>query len=149
MRKSPPKRSNLFLLELILAIFFFALASAVCIRLFVQARTLTLESHKQNQALTCAKNLSALFESREGSLADIAENFPQSHLEDSRLEIYYNEDWELCPKNENAYLLTLTLSDSSYEGHLPEGEIQVSEDRELLCTLAVSCYIPIEVETGE
>ena len=52
MRKSPPKRSNLFLLELILAIFFFALASAVCIRLFVQARTLTLESHKQNQALT-------------------------------------------------------------------------------------------------
>ena len=149
MRKSPPKRSNLFLLELILAIFFFALASAVCIRLFVQARTLTLESHKQNQALTCAKNLSALFESRKGSLPDMAEDFPLSTLEDSRLEIYYNEDWELRPENENTYLLTLTLSGSSYEEHLQEGEIQVSEDKDLLCTLKVSCYIPIEVETGE
>ena len=112
MKKSPPKRSNLFLLELILAIFFFALASAVCIRLFVHARALTLESHKQNQALTCAKNLSALFESRKGSLPDMAEDFPLSTLEGSRLEIYYNEDWELCPENENTYLLTLTLSGS-------------------------------------
>ena len=79
----------------------------------------------------------------------MAEDFPLSTLEDSRLEIYYNEDWELCPENENTYLLTLTLSGSSYEEHLQEGEIQVSEDKDLLCTLKVSCYIPIEVETGE
>ena len=144
MRKSPPKRSNLFLLELILAIFFFALASAVCIRLFVQARTLTLESHKQNQALTCAKNLSALFESREGSLADIAENFPQSHLEDSRLEIFYDENWNLCSEEEKSYLASLTLSGSSYEDHLLEGEIQVSDGSEIFCILDVSCYIPLQ-----
>lgn len=144
MKKSPPKPSNLFLLELILAIFFFSLASAVCIRLFVQARSLTLESHKKNQALICAKNLSALFESREGSLTAIAENFSQCRLEDSSLEIYYDENWDPCPENKSTYLAALTISDSSYEKHFLEGEIQIYEDQDLLSVLDVSCYIPIE-----
>lgn len=149
MRKSLPKRSNLFLLELILAIFFFSLASAVCIRLFVQTRTLSLESHKENQALTRAKNLSALFEAREGSLPDIAEDFPDAVVEDSSLRIYYDKDWEPCPEKEETYLLTLTVSETSYEDHLQRGEIQVSEGRKLLCTFAVSCYIPINAGAGE
>ena len=149
MRKSPPKRSNLFLLELILAIFFFSLASAVCIRLFVQARTLALDSHRQDQALTCAKNLSALFEAREGSLTDMAEDFPQAGLEDSSLKIYYDENWGLCPGDEKTYLVTLTISGSSYEEHLLKGEIQVSEGSEQICALDVSCYIPIKVEAGD
>ncbi len=149
MRKSPPKRSDLFLLELILAIFFFTLASAVCIRLFVQARTLALESHKEDQALICAKNIAALFEAREGSLLDIAEKFPQSRIADSRLEIYYDEDWEPCQDNKSSYLLTLVISGSSYEEHLLKGEIQVSEGQNPLCTFDVSCYIPIEIKAGD
>ncbi|HJC10651.1 MAG TPA: hypothetical protein H9935_07515 [Candidatus Blautia merdigallinarum] len=144
MKKDPAKRSNLFLLELILAIFFFALASAVCILFFVQARALSRETHTQNEALVCAKNLSAFFESQEGSLTDIADNFPESSLEDSRLEIFYDENWNLCSEEEKSYLASLTLSGSSYEDHLLEGEIQVSDGSEVFCILDVSCYIPLQ-----
>ena len=71
MRKAPAKRSNLFLLVLILAIFFFALAGAVCLQLFVQARTLSQQTHARNQALVCAQNISALFEAGKGSFSEI------------------------------------------------------------------------------
>lgn len=144
MKRSWSKRSNLFLLELILAIFFFSLAGAVCLRLFVQARSLSLESQRKNQALVCAKNLSGIFESREGSLPDMAEDFPQSGAEDSELEIYYDDDWELCSRKEAVYVASLRISDPSYAGHFLEGELRVSQGSQVLCALDVSCYIPLE-----
>lgn len=37
MERTPAKRSSLFLLELMIAILFFCLASAVCVQIFVKA----------------------------------------------------------------------------------------------------------------
>ena len=39
MERTPAKRSSLFLLELMIAILFFCLASAVCVQIFVEAQT--------------------------------------------------------------------------------------------------------------
>lgn len=148
MRKAPAKRSNLFLLELILAIFFFALAGAVCLQLFVQARTLSQQTHARNQALVCAKNISALFEAGEGSFSEILREYPDAQQRDSLLTIYYDEEWQPCTFEQETYLLTLTLSESSWEEHLLKGEIQVTDKEEPLCTLDVSCYIPLKAGEG-
>lgn len=148
MRKAPAKRSNLFLLELILAIFFFALAGAVCLQLFVQARTLSQQTHARNQALVCAKNISALFEAGEGSFSEILREYPDAQQRDSLLTIYYDEEWQPCTLEQETYLLTLTLSESSWEDHLLKGEIQVTDKEETLCTLDVSCYIPLKAGEG-
>ena len=148
MRKAPAKRSNLFLLELILAIFFFALAGAVCLQLFVQARTLSRQTHARNQALVCAKNVSALFEAGEGSFSEILREYPDARQEDSLLTIYYDEEWQPCAQGQETYLLTLTLSESSWEDYLLKGEIQVTDKEETLCTLDVSCYIPLKAGEG-
>ena len=40
MQRKPAKRSSLFLLELIIAILFFCLASAVCVRFFVRSHVM-------------------------------------------------------------------------------------------------------------
>lgn len=127
MRKAPAKRSNLFLLELILAIFFIALAGAVCLQLFVQARTLSQQTHARNQALVCAKNISALFEAGKGSFSEILREYPDAQQRDSLLTIYYDEEWQPCTLEQETYVLTLTLSESSWEEHLLKGEIQVTD----------------------
>ena len=41
MERTPAKRSSLFLLELMIAILFFCLASAVCVQIFVKAHTIS------------------------------------------------------------------------------------------------------------
>ena len=49
-------RSSLFLLELILVIFFFSLASAVCIQLFVKAHLTEQETKALNHAIPLAES---------------------------------------------------------------------------------------------
>lgn len=49
-------KSSLFLMELIIAILFFSIASAVCIRLFAVAHLESLQSAQLNRAVFCAQS---------------------------------------------------------------------------------------------
>ena len=49
-RKNRAQSSTLFLLELILAILFFSLASAVCVQFFVKSRLLSRGAQNLNHA---------------------------------------------------------------------------------------------------
>ena len=53
---NPAKRSSLFLMELMIAILFFSLASAVCVQLFVKSHLLTREAADLNQAVSQAQS---------------------------------------------------------------------------------------------
>ncbi len=50
------RRSSLFLIELMISIFFFAIASSVCIQLFARAKQISDESSAKNQALLQAES---------------------------------------------------------------------------------------------
>lgn len=54
-------KSSLFLIELIIAILFFALASAVCIQLFVKSHLLGETTTEENHALLMCQNLSEIY----------------------------------------------------------------------------------------
>lgn len=58
MRKS---KSALFLMELIIVIFFFALTSAVCLSVFVKAHDISRSTESLNYAFLWADNASELF----------------------------------------------------------------------------------------
>ncbi len=54
-------KSSLFLIELIIAILFFAMASAVCIQLFVKSHLLGQTTTDENHALLVCQNLSEIY----------------------------------------------------------------------------------------
>lgn len=54
-------RTSLFLIELVLSIFFFIVASAVCMQLFVNTHFLTQKTAETNQALLWSQNLAEPF----------------------------------------------------------------------------------------
>ena len=54
-------KSSLFLMELIIAILFFSLASAVCIQLFVKSHTLGKTTTDENKSLLMCQNFSEIF----------------------------------------------------------------------------------------
>ena len=48
MKRTPAKRSSLFLLELIIAILFFSLTSAVCVQFFARAHQISRQTQELN-----------------------------------------------------------------------------------------------------
>lgn len=64
-------KSSLFLMELIIALLFFSLASTVCIRLFVNAHSLSAQTVDQNYAVNYAQNMAEAFIGCDGDLQSL------------------------------------------------------------------------------
>lgn len=110
-------------MELIISILFFALASAVCIQLFVKAHLLGQDTILQNKSIMWCQNLAELFVSCEGRPEDISayltsgKELSQEHinliyLQDNEytLRIFFNEDFAPCPQDSTAIRYIAELS---------------------------------------
>lgn len=125
MERTPAKRSSLFLLELMIAILFFCLASAVCVQIFVKAHTISRETQELNTALEKVSGYTELF------LADALTG---------DTEVFYDADWQECSKDEASYeivirvepdgkLLHGTFTVQRLSGEQPEEIYSVETDR--------------------
>lgn len=96
VRKNRPRSSGLFLMELILAILFFSIASAVCVQIFVKSHLLSIESRALNQAVNkCA------------SAAEYISAVSGEELETGTETIYYNNDFIECGRDEALYMMNV------------------------------------------
>lgn len=88
-------RSSLFLMEMIVAILFFSLASAVCIQLFAKSHTLSKQTVSQNQAIIQAQNLAESYLALEGDFEQIAALFDAADADASTycLKLYFDNEW--------------------------------------------------------
>lgn len=65
-RNNTKSKSSLFLLELTIAIVFFALAAVICIQLFVKAHVLSRETSELNMAVIQAQSVAEAYKSVHG-----------------------------------------------------------------------------------
>lgn len=170
-------RSSLFLIELIVAIFFFALASAVCMQLFARAHTLQRETEDLNQGLLLAQSAAAVFESQGGDLAALQDFFPQGTLDTSgsTFTVLYGSNWEPLPETESeagsangpssqnssgqkaAYRLTAVVNHSEDSDSLRQAQITLTrlseseETTEVICALPAAVQLPrsVPAESGQ
>lgn len=85
-------KSSLFLMELIVAIFFFAASSAVCISIFVGAHRTSSRSVDLNQAVFLAQSAAETVKAYPAQ--DGWEKLPGlSYLGGDRAEVWYDKDW--------------------------------------------------------
>lgn len=96
--KSAHSKSGLFLFELIFAILFFALASAVCVRLFAEAHLTSLHSRDLSHALTEAQSAAECFKASPGDLQRLADLLG-AHREGETLVLDYDRDWALTDQD--------------------------------------------------
>ena len=71
-------KSSLFLMELIIAIMFFAIASAVCLRLFAGAHTLSEKDKELGCGLMWSQSLAESFFGCGGDIHEISKLYPNS-----------------------------------------------------------------------
>lgn len=126
MYRKPAKRSSFFLLELIIAILFFSLASAVCVRFFIKSHTMSQNTRELNMSINEVSGCAELF------LA--MEDFP------SHSSKYMDDGWNICNKKNAVYILQSTVQD---DGAYQDGTFAVikAQDDTEIYRLDVRRYI--------
>lgn len=83
--------SSLFLLELILAVLFFSVASALCIQIFTKSHLMSQDARDLNFAVN--------------EVSSMAEQMPDDSLQDAAA--YYDSSYASCEKADAVYVLTV------------------------------------------
>ena len=108
-------RSGLFLMELIMAIFIFSIASTICIQMFIKSHVLSQKSVELNHAVTWCGSMAELFYATDGNLEKMAEELDYSYFDDSmnNISIYYDDSFLSVDGINNAtYCVTGSVSES-------------------------------------
>ena len=95
-------KSSLFLIELIIAILFFAIGSAVCVRAFVKAHDLSMRAKDLSFASAQASSAASVLEYTDGSFSSFSTYFP---------------DQSLCSGNDAIYTMQIKISDEDGMRH--------------------------------
>ena len=124
-------KSSLFLMELIVAILFFSLASAVCIRLFVKAHLISRETIEQNHAITITQNFAECMYATDCNLTKMQTLFENSLLSETNgsLTLYYDRDWNpVAPANTGAaaYIAAFTAGKPVSDNGMVLADISIS-----------------------
>lgn len=107
--------SSLFLLELILAVLFFSVASALCIQIFTKAHLMSQDARDLNFAVnevsSMAEQISSgtLHPDTSASSGDTASD-PSTQMPDDSLQdaaAYYDSSYASCEKADAVYVLTI------------------------------------------
>ncbi len=139
-------KSALVLMELIIVILFFSLASTVCIQLFVRSHLLSRQTVNENHAVIHAQNLAECFLATEGDVAEMKAllECPVADMPDDTIILLFDGNWEACDEKEACYFARLVTSTDTEK--LISGEITVASypnaSDEPIYTLTVTHHIP-------
>lgn len=132
VHRSRARSSSLFLMELILAILFFSVASAVCVEFFVKSHLMSQDSEKLTRAVNeCsgAAEIVCASDSLEEGLGLLQQQYPEGEYPDlensgsagspeeagdldvkADVKIYYDDSFVPCEENAAAYVLNIHLA---------------------------------------
>lgn len=116
-RKPTANPSSLFLLEMIFAILFFSVASAVCVQVFVKSHVLNQEATILTLASQKTRDAAELLASTD-SLSDgftiLKESYSDCCIEqEDTVTIFYDEDFSPCSAHASVYQLTIAFQENS------------------------------------
>lgn len=109
------KRSSLFLMELIIAILFFAITSAICLQCFAKAHSLSRETTALNHAVSHTESIAELLRSASTDsvspdqvLETLKLQYPACSMAAGQWSIFFDQNWANCPKPLAFYTICIT-----------------------------------------
>lgn len=131
IRRSRANSSSLFLMELILAILFFSLTSAVCVQFFVKSHLLSQESKVLSRAVNECSNIAETYDSSDSignTLSLLKADYPDLLEVDAGLSavIYYDDTFSPCGKDAAVYTLRTQFSE---EDTMLKADIRVTDSK--------------------
>lgn len=139
MKARQTKRSSLFLMELLIAILLFILASVICVHFFVQSHMLEQDSVNLNHATTAATSAAEIFLSEESP--SFEKFFCDGNNVKNGFLYFYDENWELCNSSQTKYTVSLHWEEND---SMRTCHIDVSSAEESLYALTVNKHVTKE-----
>lgn len=143
-QRNRAKSSSLFLLELILAILFFSIASAVCVQFFVKSHLLSRDARELNVAVTEVSNAAELIGVSDGVTSAarmIQSEYPKALTnEASQISVYFDQNFQHCAEEGAVYLLNIDLSEKD---NMIVGTLHMTrlEDKKDIYSLDISHHL--------
>ena len=135
-------RTSLVLMELIITILFFSLASAVCVLLFVRALLTSNETKKLNEAINITQSIAEVMNGTDGSLASVQNHYPNAVGDDDYFVIYYDENFKETDDYENAcYAADVTINAAGNLYSLNVDFLQIKDFYDIIYSINTSKYI--------
>lgn len=112
MKRQTARRSSLFLFEIIIALFFFCVASMLCLQLFAKAHVLSQEAKELDMAVNQTASIAELFQNEEHPLSYLQSQYPHSRISDSgeTLILFYDTDWISCSEESFYYQIQVDVT---------------------------------------
>ena len=141
-RDSSSSRSGLLLMEIIIAILFFSLASAICLQLFVKAHNLGRETRELDMAVRQASSAADILSQSETPMETLQKLYPDSDLGEERISVYFDQDFLPCDSEQSCYLLNITPTSADGQSSTYGITVQNSENSTEIYSLEVVTYQP-------
>ena len=100
-------RSSLFLIELIIAILFFSVGSAVCVQAFVKAHTLTGQARDLSFASSTVSSAASVIKYTDGTLEQTRAYFPSAFALDEDIAVCFDGDFAPCGADAAVYTMLI------------------------------------------
>lgn len=139
-------RLNLFLLEMIIVLLFFSIASAVILKAFVAADRMSAENMRLERMAFCAQSAAEIF-SETGDIAETAEILFEIDSERfegaTRIDIPLDEKCGYSYLKDASLFMTMKITESEYEGRFKAMNISFTDDEgNMLYEINAASYIP-------
>lgn len=102
--------------ELILAILFFALGSAICVQAFVKARLMSREAENLSFASAQVSSAASVARYTGGSYDSASKWFPDAEGDGGTFYVYYDSDRQPCRASDAVYTMEVVSSESDGAG---------------------------------
>ena len=125
MKKQTSNRSGLLLMEIIIAILFFSVISAICLQLFVKSHMISRDTEELDSAVNQAVSTADIIPGTEDAGTVLREYYPHMKAEGSTLYIYYDKEFQPCTEADAAYYLKIDKGDT--DSGITEYRLSVAE----------------------
>lgn len=139
MRRESSK-SALFLMELILAVLFFAITSAVCAKLFAASHLISRDTMQANRAAALAQSAAACVQSTGADSNRCAELLSGEAAPDGTITVFYDSDWQITDQSSAVYTMTVLLDFSA-----EKATALVAEDEKTIFELRFGWHSPLDI----
>lgn len=105
-------KTSLFLMELIIVILLFSISGAVCAQMFFKSNMMNKSNSNLSHANVQIQNLAETYLGLDGNIEDLQSLFPNALVDNDKLCIMYDSEWNEVEKNSSdiSYYSLLVLN---------------------------------------
>ncbi|MFV0362073.1 MAG: hypothetical protein ACK5LL_03165 [Suipraeoptans sp.] len=107
MKKEFRSRSTILLIEIIIAICFFAVSSAICLQIFVKSHTISDDSKALDFAVTQTTSIGELLKNNPEIKSSLSDYYSGLTKENDQYVLFFDKSYNPCDKSDYYYRIVI------------------------------------------